>query len=74
MTTITIELTNENLDFFGDYAKSENKTLSDIINKVLEEKIDDEIDMYLVKKFENSDLYDDTEYTSHEEMLKEVGL
>ncbi|AMB98607.1 hypothetical protein AWM75_00735 [Aerococcus urinaehominis] len=74
MSTVTVRLNTDEQKLFTEYAKMHDMPLSTLLKNALEERIEDEIDLKLIRDFENSPDYYDEEYLSHEEVSKMVGL
>lgn len=73
MDVINVRVSETDKRLLESYAKSNNKTISDVIRDSIDEIIEDEIHLKLyeegMKKFE----IDNKTYT-HEEVLKELGI
>lgn len=52
MSTITIRLNEEEQKVFNEYAKLYDLPLSTLFKKILEEKIEDDIDMKIIAEYE----------------------
>ena len=71
MDTITIRLNKEEAQTFQEYAALNDTPLSTLFKKTLEEKMEDEFDMNVIKAYENE--YAQETYT-HEELKKTLDL
>lgn len=74
MSTVTIRLNNEEEKSFNEYAKLYGIPLSTLFKQALEEKIEDEIDMQIIKDYEEDVKNGNVEYHSHSEVMKILGL
>lgn len=74
MSTITVRLNEEETKIFNEYAKLHGVPLSTLFKKTLEEKIEDELDMQLIKEYEESIENGYTETLTHEEVKKILGV
>ncbi len=74
MSTITIRLNEEEKRMFNEYAKLRNKPLSTILKESLEEKIEEEIDLKAILKYEESLENNEVEYISFDEVKKRLGI
>ena len=74
MSTITGRLNEEEAKIFNEYAKLHGVPLSTLFKKTLEEKIEDELDMQVIKEYEKSLENGYTETFTHEEVKKMLGM
>lgn len=74
MSTITVRLNEEEHKIFNEYAKLYEMPLSTLFKTTLEEKIEDEIDMKVMKEYEESIEKDSVEFYDHEEVRKLLGI
>lgn len=74
MPTITVRLNKEEQKTFNEYAKLHGIPLSTLFKQTLEEKIEIEMDLQRIKKYE-ADLENGTNKTyDHETVMKMLGL
>lgn len=71
MKTITVRLNEEEIKAFNAYAELNDIPLSTLLKRTLEEKMEDEFDMSVIKAYEREPA---TETYTHEEMKMELGL
>jgi len=71
MDTITIRLNKEESQIFKEYAALNDMPLSTLFKKTLEEKMEDEFDMQVIREYENEDSH---ETYSHEELKEDLDL
>lgn len=73
MDTINVRVNEVDKKLLESYAKTNNKTISDVIRESIEDIIENEIHLKLyqegMKEFEK----DNTTYT-HDEVLRELGI
>ena len=74
MSTITVRLNEEEQKVFNEYAKLHGIPLSTLFKQSLEEKIEDEIDMKIIKEYEEDVKNGNTKVYSHDEVMKMLGL
>ena len=74
MSTITIRLNSDEEKAFNEYAKLYGMPLSTLFKQTLEEKIEDEIDMKMIKEYEEAVKNGDVELYTHSEVKKILGL
>lgn len=74
MSTITIRLNSEEENIFNEYAKLYGMPLSTLFKQALEEKIEDEIDMKMIKDYEEDIKNGNIEVYTHSEVMKILGL
>ena len=74
MSTITVRLNEEEQKVFNEYAKLHGIPLSTLFKQSLEEKIEDEIDMKIIKEYEEDVKNGNTEVYSHDEVMRMLGL
>ncbi|MDX9887653.1 MAG: DUF6290 family protein [Anaerovoracaceae bacterium] len=74
MSTITIRLNSDEEKAFNEYAKLYGMPLSTLFKQTLEEKIEDEIDMKMIKEYEEGVKNGDVELYTHSEVKKILGL
>jgi len=74
MKTITIRLNEEESKIFNEYAKLNNLPLSTLLKKALEEKINDEMDIEVIKEYEARIKNNKNEFHSHDEVKDILGL
>jgi len=74
MGTITVRLNKKEKQAFSEYAKLHGIPLSTLFKQTLEERIEDEIDMKLIKEYEEDVKNGNTEEYSHDEVMKMLGL
>jgi predicted DNA-binding protein len=73
MSTITIRLNTEEENTFNEYAKLLGMPLSTLFKQSLEEKIEDEIDMKMIKEYEEEVKNGNIEFYTHAEVMKILG-
>lgn len=64
MSTITVRLNSQEKEEFEEYAKLMGMPLSTLFKLALQEKLEEEFDMKLIKEYESE--YDTEEYTIDE--------
>lgn len=74
MATISLRIPDEDLQVLKAYAKSHNKTLSEIIISTMIEKIEDEYDLKVIEEYEKEKEAGTLKTYSHEELWSEFGL
>ena len=74
MSTITIRLNKEEQKLFNEYAKLYEMPLSSLFKKILEEKIEDEMDMKVISDYEEGVKNGSVEFCDHNEVKKLLGL
>lgn len=74
MSTITIRLNEDEQRTFNEYAKLYDMPLSTLFKKTLEERIEDEIDMKMIKEYEEDVKNGNFEVYTHDEVKKILGL
>lgn len=74
MSTITIRLNSEEEKAFNEYAKLYGIPLSTLFKQTLEERIEDEIDMKIIKRYEEDVKNANLEVYTHAEVMKMLGL
>ena len=74
MGLVTISLKSEEEKTFREYAKFHGMSLSDLFKKALEEKIEDEIDMKIIKDYEERVKNGIDDSKSFEQVKKMLGL
>ena len=73
MDTINVRVNEVDKLLLESYAKTHNKTISDVIRESIEEIIENEIHVKLYQEGMDEFEKDNTTYT-HDEVLKELGL
>ena len=74
MSTITVRLNEEEQKAFNEYAKLHGTPLSTLFKQTLEEKMEDEIDLKVIKEYEEKVKSGDIEVYSHDEAMKILDL
>jgi len=74
LSTVTVRLNKEEHQAFGEYAKLHGVPLSTLLKKTLEEKMEDELDMQLIRQHEEDVTNNNTETYDHEEVKRMLGL
>lgn len=74
MSTVTIRLNEEEQQTFNEYAKLYEMPLSTLFKKILEERIEDEIDMKVINEYEEKVKSGSSEFYDHNEVKKMLGL
>lgn len=73
MDVINVRINEADKKLLETYAKSINKTISEVVRNSIEDIIEDEIHLKLYEEGMKEFQKDNTTYT-HEEVLKELGL
>ncbi|OLS02391.1 type II toxin-antitoxin system RelB family antitoxin [Tissierella creatinophila] len=73
MHTINVRVNEEDKRLLESYAKTNNKTISDVIRESIEDIIENEIHLKLYREGMKELKKDSTTYT-HDEVLSELGL
>ena len=68
MSKVTIPLNKDEEELFKQYAKFHNKPLSILFKESLEEKIEEDFDLEVIKNYENIKEANDVSYYSHNEV------
>lgn len=74
MSTITVRMNKDEQEAFEAYAKLHGVPLSTIMKQALEERIEDEFDLELLKSYEADVQNDDVTVYDHDEMKKQLCL
>ncbi|MEN1761698.1 type II toxin-antitoxin system RelB family antitoxin [Anoxynatronum sibiricum] len=74
MSTVTVRLNKEEHQAFGEYAKLQGVSLPTLLKKTLEEKMEDELDMELIRQHEEDVKNNNSEAFVHDEVKKMLGL
>lgn len=74
MSTVTIRLNKEEAKVFSGYAKLYGMPLSTLFKKTLEEKIEDEIDMEVLREYEEKVQDGCVKMYTHSDVEKILGL
>lgn len=74
MTTISVRLNEQETKTFEEYAKMNGIPLSTLLKKALEEKMEDEIDMKVIKEYEEKIESNTNEFYSHDQIKEMLGL
>lgn len=74
MSTVTIRLNSDEEKTFNEYAKLYGMPLSTLFKQTLEKKIEDEIDMKMIKEYEEDVKNNEVELYTHSEVKKILGL
>lgn len=74
MSTITIRLNSEEQNTFNEYAKLHGIPLSTLFKQSLEERIEDEFDMKMIKEYEEDVKNGNVEIYTHSDVKKILGL
>ena len=74
MSTISLRLSEEELGLFKDYAKVNNKSLSEVVRESVLSRIEDEYDIKMFSEYENDKANGRVETLSHEEAWSEIGV
>lgn len=68
MKTISVRLNEQQTKTFEEYAKMKGIPLSTLLKEALEEKMEDEIDMKVIKGYEEKNENDSNEFYSHDQI------
>ncbi|MCY3036181.1 DUF6290 family protein [Aerococcus urinae] len=74
MSKVSILLNKDEEELFNQYAKFRNKPLSTLLKQSLEEKIEEDFDLEVVKNYEANKEANDVSYYSHNEVKGMLGL
>ena len=74
MKTIKVTLSKDEFRVFNQYAKTRGMSLSVLMKKVLEEKIEDELDLETIKQYEENVKNDSAVLVGHNEVKKILKL
>ena len=74
MPMISLRVPEEELDLFRQYAKINNKSLSETIRKTMLERIEDEYDLKAFNEYEEKKAAGEVKTYSHDEVWKDLGL
>lgn len=74
MSTITVRLNETEQKIFEEYAKLYDVPLSTLMKQALEERIEDEFDLDVIKAYEEDIQNDDVVVYGHDEMKKMLDL
>lgn len=74
MSTITIRLNEDEQKAFNAYATLYKMPLSTLFKKILEERIEEEIDMKAISEYEEKIKNGTAEFYDHNEVKKILGL
>lgn len=73
MNTITVRLNAEETQAYQEFAKLNGMPLSTLFKKTLEEKMETELDLQVIREYEN-DKEESLETYTHEDLKKILGL
>lgn len=73
MDTINVRVNKVDKKLLESYAKTNNKTISDVIRESIDDIIENEIHLKLYQEGMKEFQKDNTTYT-HDEVLKELGI
>lgn len=74
MSTITVRLNAKEEKIFNEYAKLNGVPLSTLLKRTLEEKMEDELDMEIIKEYEEGIKNNTNEFYTHDEIKKMFGM
>lgn len=74
MGTVTIRLNDKEKEAFNEYAKLYGIPLSTLFKQTLEERIEDEIDMKMIREHEKDIENGNIEIYTHDEVMKTLDL
>ena len=74
MSTITVRMNKNEQEVFETYAKLRGVPLSTIMKQTLEEKIEDEFDVQVLKSYESDVQNDDVTLYDHDDVKRMLGL
>lgn len=69
MVSITIQVTEEEKDLLESYAKLHNESISNILMKAFLEKVEDELDLEMIKAYEKEK--NSETFTAFEKLVEE---
>ena len=74
MPHVSIRVSEQEKKEMENYAKFMGRTLSDALKTVFFERLEDELDLKLIREFEEEEAKGDMKYYTHEEVKKILGL
>jgi hypothetical protein len=74
MSTISLRVPEQELALFKNYAKINNRSLSEVIRSTMLERIEYEYDMKVFAEYENEKEAGTVRTFSHDEAWKELGV
>ncbi len=74
MSTVSVRLSDKELSLFKDYAKVNNKSISEIIRESVLSRIEDEYDLHVFEEYEKDKTSGKVKYLSHEDAWSELDL
>lgn len=74
MATISVRVPDQELALIKNYARINNRSLSEIIRSTMLERIEDEYDMKVFAEYEREKAAGSVRTFSHDEAWKELGL
>lgn len=74
MSTITVRMNKDEQEAFEAYAKLRGAPLSTIMKQTLEEKMEDEFDLQVIKSYEADVQNDDVTLYDHDDVKQMLGL
>lgn len=74
MKTVTVRLNDDEQKTFNGYAELMGVPLSTLFKKALEEKIEDEFDLKIIKEYEEKKKNGKLKFYSFDEAMEELGL
>lgn len=74
MRTISVSLNQEEEALFKEYAKSHDIPLSMLFKRALEQQIEDELDLKMIREIETSPEFHTQKYVSHDKVKSILGL
>ena len=74
MATISVRVPDQELVLIKNYARINNRSLSEIIRSTMLERIEDEYDMKVFSEYESEKAAGSVRTFSHDEAWKELGL
>lgn len=74
MSMISLRVPEQDLSLFKDYARINNKSLSEVIRNTMLERIEDEYDLKVFEEYEEKKAAGEVKTYTHDEVWKELGL
>lgn len=74
MKTVSVRLNKKEAKVFNEFAKLHDMPLSSLFKKVLIERIEDEIDLKVIKEYEEDLKNDNVELYNFDELAEKLGL
>ena len=74
MSMVSLRVPEQELALFKDYAKINNRSLSEVIRNTMLERIEDEYDLKVFAEYEEEKAAGEVKTYTHEEVWRELGL